>query len=159
MQALKNLLSNSSGRQKDNQANQQPPDGQGLPQSGNSNQPGAQDGNKKGDSRGSSDAKQKASQNSSSGAGSQQGNKDLRKDQARLPVNGVPDRVALESNGFKELVRMRVNTGTGTAQMPVGNVSPTAVTVINGAEQEDIPARYRLYVQRYFEHSDSNAQK
>lgn len=159
MQALKNLLSNSAGQPKNNQASRQPPNGQGLPQSGNSHQPGAPNGDKKGDSRGSSDAPQKASQNSSNGAGSQQGNKDLRKDQATLQVNGVPDRVALESNGFKEQVRVRIDTGTGTARLPVRDVSPTAVAVINGAEQENIPARYRLYVQRYFEHSDNNGQK
>jgi hypothetical protein len=159
MQALKNLLSNSAGQPMNNQASQQPPNGQGMPQSGNSHQPGAPNGDKKGDSRGSSDAKQKASQNSSNGAGSQQGNKDLLKDQATLPVNGVPDRVALESNGFKEQVRVRISTGTGTARLPVRDVSPTAVAVINGAEQENIPARYRLYVQRYFEHSDNNGQK
>lgn len=159
MQALKNLLSSSASQPKNNQASQQSPNGQGLPQSGNSHQPGAPNGDKKGDSRGSSDAQQKASQNSSNGAGSQQGNKDLRKDQATLQVNGVPDRVALESNGFKEQVRVRIETGTGTARLPVRDVSPTAVAVINGAEQENIPARYRLYVQRYFEHSDNNGQK
>jgi len=28
------------------------------------------------------------------------------------------------------------------------------VAAIKGAEQENIPVRYRLYVQRYFEHAD-----
>jgi hypothetical protein len=32
------------------------------------------------------------------------------------------------------------------------------LAVVNGAEQENIPARYRLYVQRYFEHTE-NAQQ
>ena len=159
MQALKNLLSNSASQQSNNQANQPPPDGQGMSQSGNSHQPGTSEGDKKGDSRGSSDGQQKASKNSSSGAGSQQGNKDLRKDQSAQTVNAVPDRVALESNGFKEQVRVRVDTGTGTAQLPVREISPTATAVVNGAEQENIPARYRLYVQHYFEHGDNNVQK
>ena len=125
---------------------------------GNSSQPGAGEADKKGDSRGSSDSQQKATQNSSSGAGSQQGSKELKKDQAALPVNAVPDRVALESNGFKEQTRMRIDGGTGTARVPVRDVSPQAVAVTNGAEQENIPARYRLYVQRYFEHPE-NGQK
>ena len=159
MQALKNLLSNSASQQTTNQASQPPPDGQGMSQSGNSHQPGASEGDRKGDSRGSSDGQQKASKNSSSGAGSQQGNKDLRKDQSAQSVNAVPDRVALESNGFKEQVRVLTDAGTGTAQLPVRDISPTATAVVNGAEQENIPARYRLYVQRYFEHGDRNVQK
>jgi hypothetical protein len=158
MQALKNMLSNSPSQQANNQTNQQQPNSPGMPQSGNSRQPGAGESDKKGDSRGTSDAQQKASQNSSSGAGSQQGNKDLKKDQAALPVNAVPDRVALESTGFKEQTRMRVETSTGTARLPVRDVSPQAVAVTNGAEQENIPARYRLYVQHYFEHAE-NGQK
>jgi hypothetical protein len=155
MQALKNMLSNSQSQQASNQANQKQPNSPGMPQSGNSRQPGSGEADKKGDSRGSSDAQQKATQNSSSGAGSQQGSKELKKDQAAIPVNAVPDRVALESNGFKEKTLVRMDTGTGTAQLPVRDVSPQAVAVTNGAEQENIPARYRWYVQHYFEHPDS----
>jgi len=155
MQALKNMLSNSQSQQASNQANQKQPNAPGMPQSGNSRQPGAGESDKKGDSRGSSDAQQKATQNSSSGAGSQQGSKELKKDQASIPVNAVPDRVALESNGFKEQTHVRMDTGTGTAQLPVRDVSPQAVAVTNGAEQENIPARYRWYIQHYFEHPDS----
>ena len=154
MQALKNMLS-SSQNQASNQANQKQPNSPGMPQSGNSHQPGSAEADKKGDSRGSSDAPQKATQNNSSGAGSQQGSKELKKDQAAIPVNAVPDRVALESNGFKEKTRVRMDTGTGTAQLPVRDVSPQAVAVTNGAEQENIPARYRWYVQHYFEHPES----
>ena len=155
MQALKNMLSNSPNQQANNQANQKQPNSPGMPQSGNSRQPGSGESDKKGDSRGSSDAQQKATQSSSSGAGSQQGSKELKKDQASNPVNAVPDRVALESNGFKEQTRVRMDTGTGTAQLPVRDVSPQAVAVTNGAEQENIPARYRWYIQHYFEHPES----
>jgi hypothetical protein len=158
MQTLKNMLSNSPNQQGNTQANQKQPNSQGMPQSGNSSQPGSGESDKKGDSRGTSDAQQKATQNSSSGAGSQQGSKELKKDQPALPVNAVPDRVALESTGFKEQTRMRVDNGTGTAKLPIRDVSPQAVAVTNGAEQENIPARYRSYVQRYFEHPD-NGQK
>jgi hypothetical protein len=157
MQTLKNMLSSSPSQQSNSPANQQP-NSQGMPQSGNSRQPGSGEADKKGDSRGSSDAQQKATQNSSNGAGSQQGTKELKKDQAALPVNAVPDRVVLESTGFKEQTRMRVDAGTGTARLPVRDVSPQTAAVTNGAEQENIPARYRLYVQHYFEHAE-NGQK
>jgi hypothetical protein len=155
MQALKNMMSNSPNQQSNNRANQQPPNGQGTPQSGNSQQPGATESDKRGESRGTSDAKQKASQTASEGAGSQQGSKELRKDQETHPVNAVPDRVALEASGFKEQTRMKVATETGTAQLGMRDVSPQQDAVINGAEQENIPARYRFYVQRYFEHADN----
>jgi hypothetical protein len=155
MQALKNMMSNSPNQQSNNRANQQPPNGQGTPQSGNSRQPGATESDKRGESRGNSDAKQKATQTASEGAGSQQGTKELRKDQEMHPVNAVPDRVALEASGFKEQTRMKVATETGTAQLAVRDLSPQRDAVINGAEQENIPARYRFYVQHYFEHADN----
>jgi hypothetical protein len=155
MQALKNMMSNSPNQQSNNRANQQPPNGQGTPQSGNSQQPGATESDKRGESRGDSDAKQKAAQTASEGAGSQQGTKELRKDQETHPVNAVPDRVALEASGFKEQTRMKVPTETGTAQLAVRDIFPQQDAAINGAEQENIPARYRFYVQRYFEHTDS----
>jgi len=155
MQALKNMMSNSPNQQSNNRANRQPPNGQGTPQSGNSQQPGATESDKRGESRGNSDAKQKATQTASEGAGSQQGTKELRKDQETHPVNAVPDRVALEASGYKEQTRMKVATETGTAQVAVRDASPQQDAVINGAEQENIPARYRFYVQRYFEHADN----
>jgi hypothetical protein len=155
MQALKNMMSNSPNQQSNNRANQQPPSGQGTPQSGNSHQPGATESDKRGESRGNSDAKQKATQTASEGAGSQEGTKELRKDQDTHPVNAVPDRVALEASGFKEQTRMKIATETGTAQLAVRDQSPKQDAVVNGAEQENIPARYRFYVQRYFEHADN----
>lgn len=154
MQALKNMMSNSPNQQSNNRAAQKP-NGQGTPQSGNSQQPGATESDKRGESRGNSDAKQKATQTASEGAGSQQGSKELRKDQETHPVNAVPDRVALEASGFKEQTRMKVATETGTAQLSDRGLSPQQDAVTNGAEQENIPARYRIYVQRYFEHADN----
>jgi len=157
MQALKNMMSNSPNQQSNSRANKQPPNGQGTPQSGNSQQPGATESDKRGDSRGNSDTKQKSSQTSSEGAGNQQGTKELRKDQETHPVNAVPDRVALEASGFKEQTRMKVPTETGAAQLAVRDQMPQQDAVTNGAEQENIPARYRFYVQRYFEHADNGA--
>jgi hypothetical protein len=154
MQALKNMMSNSPNQQSSGRPQQQP-NGQGAPQSGNSQQPGATQSDKRGDSRGNSDAKQKASQTASEGAGSQQGSKELQKNQEMHPVNAVPDRVALEASGFKEQTRMKVATETGTAQMSNSGAIAKQDAVTNGAEQENIPARYRFYVQRYFEHADN----
>jgi hypothetical protein len=156
MQALKNMMSKSPNQQSNNnRPNQQPPNSQGSPQSGNSNQPGATESDKRGDSKGNSDAKQKASQTASEGAGSQQGTKELRTDLESHPVNAVPDRVALESSGFKEQTRMKVATETGSAQLAEHDQAPQQDAVTNGSEQENIPARYRFYVQRYFEHADN----
>ena len=155
MQALKNMMSNSPSQQSNNRAAQQPPNGQGTPQAGNSQQPGQTDSDKRGDSRGNSDAKQKASQTASEGAGSQLGSKELRKDQESHPVNAVPDRVALEAGNYKEQTRMKIATETGASQLADRGLVPQQDAVINGAEQENIPARYRFYVQRYFEHADN----
>jgi hypothetical protein len=154
MQAMKNMMSNSANQQSNSRPQQQP-NGQGAPQSGNSQQPGAAQSDKRGDSRGNSDAKQKASQTASEGAGSQLGSKELQKNQEMHPVNAVPDRVALEASGFKEQTRMKVATETGTAQMANSGATAKQDAVTNGAEQETIPARYRFYVQRYFEHADN----
>jgi hypothetical protein len=79
----------------------------------------------------------------------------MRKELDSHPVNAVPDRVALESSGFKDQTRMRVDTETGAAQLALRDSSSQSEAVINGAEQENIPARYRLYVQRYFEHAEN----
>jgi hypothetical protein len=38
--------------------------------------------------------------------------------------------------------------------MAVRDVSPRSMAAINGGEQDDVPARYRVYLQRYFEHED-----
>jgi hypothetical protein len=159
MQAMKNMISNSPNQQSKNRDRQQSQqqDSEGSPQSGNSHQPGSKDSEKKSDSRGTSDAEQKPNESASNGAGSQQGSKEMKKDQQPTgPVHAVPDRVALESNGFKEQTRMRMETETGTAQVGDRGLRAQGGTIINGAEQENIPARYRLYVQRYFEHADSD---
>jgi hypothetical protein len=160
MQALKNMMSNQQSQQSNNRGNQdsQQSNSQGSPQSGNANASNPNPNGQKGDSQGSSEAKQKPSQSTSNGAGSQQGLKQTRTDFESLPVNAVPDRVALESTNYKEQIRMRTSTEAGTSQMATHDVSPQALAVMNGAEQENIPARYRMYVQRYFEHTESAPQ-
>jgi len=158
MQALKNMMSDSSKQQSGNRENQKPQqqNSQGAPQSGNSHQPGSNESDKKGESRGNSDAEQKPTNSASNGAGSQEGLKELKKSQdTHSAARAVPDRVALEASGFKDQTRMRVDTETGTAQLATGDSSSQSAATINGAEQENIPPRYRLYVQRYFEHANN----
>jgi hypothetical protein len=160
MQALKNMMSNSQNQQSNNKGNQdsQQSNSQGAPQSGNANSSDAKnESGQKGDSRGSSEAQQKASQSTSNGAGSQKGLKQTRTDFDSHPVTAVPDRVPLEATNYKEQIRMRMQTEAGTAQLATRDVSPQGQAVVNGAEQENIPARYRMYVQHYFEHTE-NAQ-
>ena len=55
---------------------------------------------------------------------------------------------------YKDQARTRSGTDTGASQMAVRDVSPRAMAAINGGEQNDIPARYHIYLQRYFEHDD-----
>jgi hypothetical protein len=155
MDALKNMMSDPKNQQ--NNKNGQQQNQQNAPQQGGNPPPGAQESDKKGDSKGNSDQKQNASKSAGSGAGNQKGLNEMVKDQAARPVNATPDRVGLEATGFKEDTRMRVDTETGTAHMAAKDGTSQADAVINGAEQENIPARYRLYVQRYFEHTDNGS--
>lgn len=160
MQALKDMMSNPQKQDSNNQGNQpsQESNAQGTPQSGNANSTNGNPNGQKGDSRGSSDAQTKPSDSASNGAGSQAGLKQKRVDFDSHQVTAVPDRVALETGTYKEQMRMRTETEAGTAQMAIHDASPQSEAVVNGAEQENIPARYRTYVQHYFEHTDAGQQ-
>jgi hypothetical protein len=153
MQALKNMMSGQSGQRMPSQGNQQR-SSQGMPQSGSSDQSGKEGDRQQNSQAGRSNSDQKATQNNGNGAGNQPGNKELKPNPA-LPVRAVPDRVALQSSTMKDQMRMRNGTETGTAHLAVRPLSPKAIAVINGRDQENIPARYRLYVQHYFEHADN----
>jgi len=159
MQALKSLMSNPPKQQSaegQNPSNTSP-SGEGMPQPGNTGQPGGSDRSQK-DSQAMSDSQQKA-KDAGSGAGSQPGDKQQpNQEQAQRPVTAVPDRVALETIANQEKTRMRIATETGTAKVPLRDTSPRAVAVVKGAEQENIPPRYRQYVQRYFEHAETSSQ-
>jgi hypothetical protein len=151
-QSMKNP---TPSQNQDNRPNEQQ-GGKNSPKQGNSQQAGASQNDRKNDSQGKSDAQQQPTKNAASGAGNQKGMKDIPANLTSHPVIPVPDRVALEANGFKEKKRSHIVTETGTAQLSVRDVSPQGEAVINGTEQENIPARYRLYVQRYFEHAGNN---
>ena len=160
MQALKNLVSNPQKQQSNSSGNQdsQQSNSQGMPQSGSSNSNNSDQNGQKGDSRGSSQSQQKPSPSTSNGAGSQAGLKQKRTDFDSHQVTAVPDRVALETNTYKEDMRMRTETEAGTSQMATHDTSQSSPAVVNGAEQENIPARYRMYVQHYFEHTPAGQQ-
>lgn len=67
-------------------------------------------------------------------------------------VTPVVERVPLEAKNFKGQKRMPVEPETGSAELASGNAASQRTATMNGAEKEDIPERYRSYVQRYFEH-------
>jgi hypothetical protein len=94
---------------------------------------------------------QKNATHAADGAGDQKpGVKGLMKIGMNLNVKPVTDRVALQSTSYKNQPSTRANVETGTAQMPIGSASPEGSAVVNGAEQEDVPVRYRQYLQNYF---------
>jgi hypothetical protein len=122
---------------------------------GNPNQNTPSDGGDTRDAQQGADSIQKNPQGTANGAGDQQaGSKDLKKS-TPLSVKSIPDRVPLQANNLKDQPRMDVSAEAGTAKIATGNSSPRTTAVVNGQEQESIPARYRSYVQRYFQHPDS----
>jgi hypothetical protein len=141
-----------------------PSDAKGQPSSpGSSQQPGSSSsqGEAKSDSpKDDADKKETGSSPSSQKPGGGAGNgstpvpKQAGKD-APAPRKNLPqDRVNLEASDFRQQGRIRTTSAAGTAQLPLQDFKPQPVTAIKGSEQENIPVRYRLYVQRYFEHAD-----
>jgi hypothetical protein len=156
MQALKNLMKNMTGQPTSSDSN-----GQSSP--GASQQPGSSSGQgeAKNDSPKDGQEQKEAGSSSSSqkpGGGAGNGStpvpKQAGKEALPPPKNLTADRVNLEANDFKQQGRTRTTSAAGTAQLPLRDIKPQPVAAIKGSEQENIPVRYRLYVQRYFEHSD-----
>ena len=63
----------------------------------------------------------------------------------------VPERVPIDATDFRVQTRSRAMPGPGSAEVPMTNASLTGAATTNGAAQENIPMRYRQYVQRYFD--------
>ena len=160
MQALKNLMKNMSGQPSSSpgESGGQPSAAGSSQQAGNSPGQGA-----KSDSSKDSDQKDTGSSPGSKKPGGGAGNgstpvpKDGPKNAPPLPKNTVADRVDLEANNFRQQGRIRTTSAVGMAQLPLQDIKPQPVAAIEGAEQENIPVRYRLYVQRYFEHTTQKA--
>jgi hypothetical protein len=146
LQALKDMM---KGQQPPSQANQQSQ--QGPPRQADPTQ--SQDNDQQRDSQDQQPDSQEKSAQNASGAGDQQPGTKERVKNTPLQVKAVPERVALESTVVKDQLKIRSTAGAGTSQIATSNVSPQTAAVANGAEQEDIPARYRSYVQKYFQHA------
>jgi hypothetical protein len=73
---------------------------------------------------------------------------------APLETHPQQDVVPLSPTNFKGQVSIRTSNQIGTALVPFRDTSPLATASTNGAEQGDVPLRYRTYVQRYFNHPD-----
>jgi hypothetical protein len=72
-----------------------------------------------------------------------------------LAGNMAKEHVDLQVTGFRGPPgKERADVAPGTAQIPLQNVAPQAVTTVNGAGQDSVPPRYRQYVQNYFQHSE-----
>lgn len=156
LQALKNMMKNMSGQPSSSpgESGGQPSASGSSQQAGNSPGQGAKSDNSK-----DSDQKDAGSSPGSKKPGGGAGNgstpvpKEGPKNAPPLPKNTVADRVDLESNNFRQQGRIRTTSAVGMAQLPLQDIKPQPTAAIKGAEQENIPVRYRLYVQRYFEHS------
>ena len=161
MQALKNLMKNMTGQPNPSDSNGQ------SSSAGSSQQPGSSSGQgeAKNDSpKDGNEQKETGSSSSSQKPGGGAGNgstpvpKQAAKDTTSPPKNLPQDRVNLEANNFRQQGRVRTTSAAGTAQVPLRDIKPQPVAAIKGSEQENIPVRYRLYVQRYFEHTDKASQ-
>jgi len=169
MQSLRNLVKDAMGRQPSQSSPTQPgqdaqsPSPQGGPPGNDSSSQASQPNGSSADGprmdpRGGSAAAQDGSKNAGSGSGdesngSRPGTRQGGQNQPLPAGNMVQDRVALDTTGFRVQSRERTSAGPGTAQVPLRDISPRPVAAIKGAEQENIPLRYRLYVKRYFEHT------
>ena len=164
MQALKDMVSKATG--------QQPGQSQGQ-NSSNSQQSPNQNASSNADSnesqKGSPDANGNASQDGqqpgqtasdqtpqgtdgTEQAGNTPGANRMQKN-AALDSKASPDKVDLNYSDPNGGTRVRATAGPGTAQVPLTGASAAPVAAVNGAEQESIPQRYRMYVQHYFDHA------
>jgi hypothetical protein len=173
MQSLRNLVNDMMGRQpseSSQSSSDRPQEGSQSPTQGGS--PGGNSPNQASQSTGSSGdgprprmdprpggaSSENGTQNAGSGSGdesngSRPGSQQSGQNRPPPAGNMVPDRVTLDTTDFRAQSRERTSAGPGNAQVPLREVSPQPVAAIKGAEQENIPLRYRLYVKRYFEHT------
>ncbi len=168
MQALKNLIKSIRGQQSPQSPppaewapGDQPPTAQASADTGNAHEHTAQGDTSKGDSdrRDSSAISDPKKPGGGAGNGSTAIPRQGVKNPPPVPANLVRDRVDLDATDFRQPGHLRASAGPGTALLPLRDVQPQAVAAIKGAEQENIPVRYRLYVQRYFEREDKTPVK
>jgi hypothetical protein len=156
--ALKQMMGNMSGQDGNQSPSQPPPDTQAPSTQGQGGQSSGRQG-KGGQQASLNDDKAKVTP-ANSGAHSGAGNGTQQQSAQKPPTpdaaqqnsaNLVPERVTLDASDFRVQTHPRAMPGPGTAEVPLTNASATGAATTNGAEQEDIPLRYRNYVQRYFD--------
>lgn len=165
MQALKDMVSKATGQQSGQSQGQNSPNAQQSP-----NQNASSNADSKSEAqKGSADANGNASKDSqqpgqatsdqtpqgddgTEQAGNTPGGNRLQKN-AALDSKTSPDKVDLNYSDPNGGARVRATAGPGTAQVPLTGASAAPVAAVNGAEQESIPQRYRMYVQHYFDHA------
>jgi len=156
MDALKDFMQNASGEESAQSENQNNAQAQGAPT------PSAGQGDKTPDQNGQAGSQsngnqksnpQTSSQHSGAGNGTQP-QSDKPAEQAATPkASLVTERVPLDASDYRLQTHARAMAGPGTAQVKTQNLSATGHATTNGAEQEDIPLKYRQYVQKYFDHA------
>ncbi|MGH9690212.1 MAG: hypothetical protein ACRD4C_03795 [Candidatus Acidiferrales bacterium] len=165
IQALKNLIKSIRGQQSPQSPppaewapGDQPPTAQASADSGNAHEHTAQGDTSKGDSdrRDASAISDPKKPGGGAGNGSTAIARQGVNNPPPVPTNLIRDRVDLDATDFRQLGHLRASAGPGTALVPLRDVQPQSVATIKGAEQENIPVRYRLYVQRYFERENKS---
>jgi hypothetical protein len=158
MDALKQMMGNTSGQDANQSPSQPPPSTQGPSAQGQGGQSsgtqakGGQQATPNDDKAKDTPANSGAHSGAGNGTQQQSAQKPPNSDAAQQnSANLVPERVTLDASDFRVQTHPRPMAGPGTAQVPLTNASVTGAATTNGAEQEDIPLRYRQYVQRYFD--------
>ena len=163
LQALKDFVKSIRGQESQQSPppaeyapRDRPPSAEASSETGNSHEHPAQGDTFKGDSdrRDASAISDPKKPGGGAGNGSTAVSREDVKSPPPMAAKMVRDRVDLEANDFRQEGRLRTSAGPGVAQMPLREINPQPLAAIKGAEQENIPARYRLYVQRYFERED-----
>ncbi len=157
-QALKDLMAKASG--------QTPPQGEQSPQQGDqpsnsqpsqqgqnqSSQPGQRPANNQGDANANANGGEPGQQpgtgdRPNGGRGIQQ----QAPGDNSMSAKAGPDVVPLSMTNFQGDARIHTTTEPGKAKVPERDTAPRPMATTNGAEQGDVPLRYRTYVQRYFD--------
>jgi hypothetical protein len=165
VQAIKNLLNSAAGAQSAASRGQE---SQGESQLQAAAQPSSQPGHATGErsgqagqdssqasARDGSGEQQQPGQKSNAGIGTQPGSDRMARNQP-LPGRLIPERVPLDAQRFYGEAQVRARAGDATVSTEARNVAPNTFASMSGAERENIPLRYRVYVRRYFERAGKN---
>jgi hypothetical protein len=168
-QALKDLISKAMGEQpKDKNAARQGPSGDQPAPDPNAKKmpapPGGQQAGGPSPAPGEKDSKSGAAGEARTGGDAGEGN--APNGEGNEPVAGAAgqnpsiethpkqDVVPLVLTNVKGQATLMTSSQRGQAMVPLRDVAPRSTASTKGAEQGDVPLRYRAYVQRYFHHPD-----